>query len=386
MGRRKTGSLVFQSGSWRLRITSPSGRRRWIALRTADRKTAEGRASMLGGWVRPAMDDEAWYRSLADLGKWAEGKLGTGAAAPSPAMEAAWEAWKEASRAGAGTMRVYDGYWRRWAAWADGRGLARMGDVEEADASAYAAALEAEGRASASRAVELLRRVWKGATGQPGPFGGVTVRDVDGGRYRRLTDPEAMAVWRAACRGEHGEWCGDLVMLGWWTGLRLQDAAGVRLDMIDSELRALRITLGKTRRSKPRPILLPLAPEPWAMIERRAAVAVDGWLFPAARRRESEAGGYIPRVASTALAAAFGAAPDTAAGKASYHSLRATFISKLDEAGVPVTITDAITGHASQGMHARYSQPGAEAMRRAIDGAISPLAASPCGVAARSAP
>ena len=122
------------------------------------------------------------------------------------------------------------------------------------------------------------------------------------------------------------------------------------------------------------------------MIERRAAAAVDGWLFPVARRRESEAGGYIPRVASLALAAAFGAAPDTAAGKASYHSLRATFISKLDEAGVPVTITDAITGHASQGMHARYSQPGAEAMRRAIDGAISPLAASPCGVAARSAP
>jgi integrase len=60
-------------------------------------------------------------------------------------------------------------------------------------------------------------------------------------------------------------------------------------------------------------------------------------------------------------------------GKASFHSLRATFISMMDEAGVPPHVTDSITGHAKQGMHGRYSQPGLDAKRDAIERALPRL-------------
>lgn len=60
-------------------------------------------------------------------------------------------------------------------------------------------------------------------------------------------------------------------------------------------------------------------------------------------------------------------------GRASFHSLRATFISLMDEAGVPPHVTDAITGHAGGGMHARYTQPSDAALAEAVTRAIPPV-------------
>jgi hypothetical protein len=60
-------------------------------------------------------------------------------------------------------------------------------------------------------------------------------------------------------------------------------------------------------------------------------------------------------------------------GRASFHSLRATFISMMDEAGIPPYITDAITGHAGGGMHARYTQPAPAALLRAVTRALPPV-------------
>lgn len=64
---------------------------------------------------------------------------------------------------------------------------------------------------------------------------------------------------------------------------------------------------------------------------------------------------------------------DTQAGKASFHSLRATFISMMDEAGAPQAVTDSITGHAPQTMHARYSHPDTEAARNWMEKALPRL-------------
>jgi integrase len=69
-----------------------------------------------------------------------------------------------------------------------------------------------------------------------------------------------------------------------------------------------------------------------------------------------------------------GVAANSEGGHASFHSLRATFISLMDDAGAPVKVTDLITGHASAGtMHDRYSQPDVEIARKWILKAIPPL-------------
>jgi len=59
--------------------------------------------------------------------------------------------------------------------------------------------------------------------------------------------------------------------------------------------------------------------------------------------------------------------------RASFHSLRATFISMMDEAGIPPHLTDAITGHGGGGMHARYTQPSLDALRAAMTKALPPI-------------
>ena len=45
----------------------------------------------------------------------------------------------------------------------------------------------------------------------------------------------------------------------------------------------------------------------------------------------------------------------------------------MDEAGVPPHVTDAITGHAGGGMHARYTQPSDAALAEAVTRAIPPV-------------
>ena len=60
--------------------------------------------------------------------------------------------------------------------------------------------------------------------------------------------------------------------------------------------------------------------------------------------------------------------------KASFHSLRATFISVMDDAGISPHVTDAITGHKAEGgMHGHYSQPSREALMAAVEKAVVPV-------------
>lgn len=64
---------------------------------------------------------------------------------------------------------------------------------------------------------------------------------------------------------------------------------------------------------------------------------------------------------------------ETSEGLGSFHSLRVGFISMLDEAGISPHLTDAITGHASFGMHGRYSRPGLDALIAAVRLGIPPI-------------
>ena len=83
---------------------------------------------------------------------------------------------------------------------------------------------------------------------------------------------------------------------------------------------------------------------------------------------------------SSSLSKAFGAVVDsakikktTAEGIAVYRSLRKTFVTMMDEAGTPTKITDAITGHAPQSMHDRYSQPDAAVAQTYMEKALTRL-------------
>lgn len=64
---------------------------------------------------------------------------------------------------------------------------------------------------------------------------------------------------------------------------------------------------------------------------------------------------------------------DSELGIASLHSLRTTFVSCMDDVSAPVYLTDSITGHKTNGMHAIYSKPSPRAKRKWILRAIRPF-------------
>ena len=182
--------------------------------------------------------------------------------------------------------------------------------------------------------------------------------------YRRLSRREIVRVVAELRRRDAAS--ADMVILGYYTGLRLSDVANLELGEIDRSGAFLRIVPNKVRTRKPRPLTIPLVREAKEIVAARMKTSdPNGYLFPPRARVRP----------SRKIARAFRAcAVDKQnKGRASFHSLRATFISLMDEAGIQPYITDAITGHASGSMHARYSQPAPNVLRKAVLKAIPPL-------------
>ena len=160
----------------------------------------------------------------------------------------------------------------------------------------------------------------------------------------------------------------DMVAIGYYTGLRLSDVAELDQSEISWDGPFLRIQPNKVRHCKTQFLTIPLIGDALTRVRRLQALARpedDGFIFPH----------HVRIHASQKISAAFRACDvhKHGNGRASFHSLRATFISMMDESGVPPHITDAITGHAGGGMHARYTQPSVAAMLRAVRHAITPL-------------
>jgi integrase len=161
-----------------------------------------------------------------------------------------------------------------------------------------------------------------------------------------------------------------MVVVGWYTGLRVADVGRLDASQLDRDARLLRVVPAKTARRKPHPLSIPLVGLAWEVVSRRAEAG--GPLFPGAvvwRGKQCLVRGEI----FAEFAAAFGRLAQPAGWRTSFHGLRASFISQMDEAGVPASITDAITGHAPQTMHGHYSQPCVAALREAVARAIAPL-------------
>lgn len=187
--------------------------------------------------------------------------------------------------------------------------------------------------------------------------------------YRRLTGTEIVSVFNLLRHGaESNPVCkelSDMIVIGYYTGLRLSDVAELEICEVDESCRFLKIIPNKTRRRKRLPLTVPLVREAQTIVQRRMSSPQNGFLFCAEAR-------YRP---SRKLSAYFRQAHinKLGDGRASFHSLRATFISQMDEAGIPPHITDSITGHSGGGMHARYTQPSAQAQLDAVLRGITPL-------------
>lgn len=365
-----TGSLQRKGRRYYLVLTI-HGRQKWIALKTTRLDVARRRAMQVS--PRDAADEESWLRQLVCLGEAARRHLDKRRPTAPVPWHNLWKAFGEHMDMPIPAASAAS--YRRWleilSEAAPPHRTPSALTVE--DARRVAADLHAR-YVSAPRLVMFFRRVWRTLGWDAAVWAqGVCSASCEAGParefYRRLETEEVWRVLQAfAAQGDDplARAYADMVVIGYYTGLRLSDVAELERDEVVSEGRFLSLLPNKTRHSKRRRIRVPLVGLAGVCVRRRLANLGDGvFLFPArARQRPSKA---ICRVFR-----ACGVLPH-GQGRASFHSLRATFISLMDEAGVPPHVTDAITGHAGGGMHARYTQPSDAALVAAVTRAIPPL-------------
>lgn len=390
MPKRKLGCVTRKGKTWYFVMTGPDGRRIWRNLHTEDEATARKRSSAELSAAGVADDRAEWLRELADRGRWAAEELAR--SAPDASAEgvgwdglyAAWKARAARLTEHRPTLANYERALRMLAAWAVDAGAGRPAALTPRQAREWAQHRQTQG-ACAGREITLFSRVWR-ETGLRQIWDGVAIRGTGGLGHRRLTTEEVRRLVRslrqgsgadaADKRGEDGRYLkgrvaarpdvADLVALSWHTGMRRGDAQRIRADNVEPGGQFLRFVPQKTRGRKPQPLIVPLIPEGRELVARLCAAAgPDGLLFP----RLADA--WLNKRLREAFARA--KISDDETGTASFHSLRTSYITAMDEAGVPPHICDAITGHAKQGMHGRYSRPGNEAKMAAALKAVRPL-------------
>jgi integrase len=305
-------------------------------------------------------------KQLVILGKAAERQLAMRRAASESDWSSLYPLFSDLSRDTISETSAVD--YRRWisriAEWAKQRNIKTPQRLSGADALAAIKTLYAE-KVSAARICRFYKRVWKTIGLDDGVWSIGSIREsVRKEFYRRLSRSEVTRLVKFL--GQKSTDYRDMVVIGYYTGLRLSDIAELNLDEISSSRKELHIIPNKVRTRRTRKLIIPLVREAQSIVRQRAKAAyIDGGLFkPESRIRPSRK-----------ISAAFRSCSinKIGHGRASFHSLRSTFISLMDEAGVLPYITDAITGHCAGDMHARYSQPAAGVLKRAILKAVPPL-------------
>lgn len=360
------GSIQVKGNGSLYLVTSCGNKQKWIALKTTDSAKAIARARML---LPPDDGEETWLRHLVNLGEAAKYELSLREASHTLGWENLWQKFLATVPTLTTTsLNSYERWMRILNEEVSALHLEHATVFSEPACASIAASLTSK-YISGTRMILFFRRVWRTLGLDPDVWhyqrkGDFAHPDKEMQHYRRLTRSEIESVYQHLSQTNIN--LADMVLMGYSTGLRLSDIAELEIGEIDLPRRTLTIVPNKTRAKKPNPLRIPLLDQAFDVIQRRMKSLYEfRYLFSAQDRHRP----------SRRIVKAFRACniERVGTGRASFHSLRATFISMMDEAGVPPHLTDAITGHAGGGMHARYTQPSLEALRQALVRAIPPL-------------
>lgn len=349
-----------------------------VCLRTTDRDTADRLAKEHMGEVNWG-SREAYLRSMIELGEKAKRELwGIAHEAGACPVDKIWERYLSSRRrpdSGASTLAIYQQQVKAFTDWAPAA-VKNMHRVTNALAEQYVRELEQKiSVVTADKHVATLRRVWR-IVDPSGPQPWTDLKPIGqhiATPYRRLTLDECKRLLQSAKKAGPEEY--GLILLDYYTALRLVDAIHLQAEHVETKTKMLHLPAPrKTSRKKPAPLHIPILPELKTWLDAQTKTAPKGNIFPGLVGRYSK-----DRTALTkSLGKIFEDAKvlDTERGRASFHSLRATFVSAMDEAGAPARVTDIITNHAPRTMHDRYSHPDIESARTWMEKALKPITVS----------
>jgi len=379
------GSIQSRNGnlSYVVSMVDSRGRKtqKWVALKTKDMSEAKERVRERFGAAPAGGDEIRWLRYLVKTGQEAQAALNLlegAAAAETLVWEGLLEKWiccADQLTDNESTISAYRSQVRALTEWAQLEGVGSPGALCAAAAQEYIKTRSADAQ---KRDAALFKRLWNDFE-IPQVWNKIRKKRAVGVPYRRLREDEIASlclVLRDGGGNSERPQCAadwirqpdllDLVLLGYYTALRRKDAVNLSSRNVDGDFLILK-AFKTAHRGGVKPLSIPLIPAAREIVQRRAAAAGDdGYLFP----------GLVGGSLDKALRLSFRRAgvESNTDGKASFHSLRATFISVMDDAGVSGHITDAITGHkGAGGMHGHYSQPGRAALMAAVESAVRPV-------------
>lgn len=347
-----------------------AGKRHIISLHTKSHATALQEAARIMGATRYA-DAEGHLRALIEIGEQAKLRLAEAMSKSASAvpMATVWEAYVASKRrpaSGESTMSAYKGQWERFRKWCPPT-VETIAQVTPDLCERYIGHLEGlkMNPQTISKHVVVLRRVHAIlCPGMANPWEGLhSTGEHVATHYRRLSPNEIAALFKAAT-GEYRM----LLQIGYFTGLRRADACLLDWSEIDLAKGIITLVPRKTARRRRVPVVIPIVPGLRSVFEAVHKKRRTGHALPAIASK------YRRDMSDVAddLAAIFEAAgvKDTKEGNASFHSLRVTWQSMADDAGVSRVVSRSVLGHASASMSDTYSRldadRAAEQVRRAF--------------------
>jgi integrase len=184
----------------------------------------------------------------------------------------------------------------------------------------------------------------------------ITYRIGDAQQILRLT-PEDARDWRTA------------ILLGYYTGARLRDCVGMRLDNVDFN----RSTILHKQQKTDQQVEIPMHSELERHLERIFSTDKPQEHLCSSLQKKCTGGAHGLSQTFKAIMRAAGLDPATAKGmgkrqfsRLSFHSLRHSFNSELANAGVGQEVRMKLTGHTTAEMNRRYTHHELKPLKQAI--------------------
>ena len=398
-GRKRTGTLVTnQYGTYYLRVVV-EGKVLKRSLRTKSRREAEASREQalqeLGILARERVDILSHVRDSLETAqtKWEKAEREREEAPERRELQQrqlrvadVWGAFLESANrpdTGAASLQQYRYQWQAFAKWL-GKShpeAARLADMTAAVGEEYSQHLRSRGLSAGTfnKHVALCRLVFRTLAEREGtrfegiprnPFEGVRPRSERQHHRRELP----FDVLGKICDAAEGE-VKLLLFLGIYTGMRLKDCCLLRWDEVDLARGMIIHVPFKTGRRHDEPLHIPIHPSLRSMLEGVPEATRRGPVLPQTADTYSRRRNTIPERLQRLFKACGvqlyrpGTGGDTgrrAVLQYGFHSLRHTAVTLLQEAGAPAAIVQALVGHQTQAMTARYTHVSPEALTAAV--------------------
>ena len=246
-----------------------------------------------------------------------------------------------------------------------------MGNIQPADIENYQTKRKAENKADATVDDEIgtvKTMVKKGFENRK--VGADTFRTFE--KVKKLLKRNSNARDRILSPEEYGSLKNHLpshqtpvVVMGYWTGMRLGEILGLTWDKVDLEGRFIRLEPEDTKDDEPRlvPIMDKLYNELVTLPNRLSGIGEDNHVFQYMGKPLNSIDTGLKRACERA-GILYGR---KIKGGFTFHDLRHTFNTNMRKAGVDKSVIMKITGHSSEEMFNRYNTVDAEDARQAVD-------------------